>query len=100
MAYTDELDLWHIDKKTKAMAERLTRQARLSIDTVGRDAICAGLNVMYAGTNTARGTIQSTDVLTYAMFPKVAPKFFEYRAAQQLRIDPEYTDKEQKIMPV
>ena len=40
------------------------------------------------------------DVLTYAMFPKVAPKFFEYRAAQQLRIDPEYTDKEQKIMPV
>ncbi len=40
------------------------------------------------------------DVLTYAMFPKVAPKFFEYRAAQQLRIDAGMTDKEQKVMPV
>ena len=36
------------------------------------------------------------DVLTYAMFPKVAPKFFEYRAAQQLRIDPTLTDKDAK----
>ena len=40
------------------------------------------------------------DVLTYAMFPKVAPKFFEYRAAQQLRIDPELTDREARTMPV
>ena len=40
------------------------------------------------------------DVLTYAMFPKVAPKFFEWRAAQQLRIDGGMTDLEQKTMPV
>lgn len=71
MAYTDELDLWHITKKTQAIAERLTRQARLSIDTAGRNAICAGLNVMYAGANTSRGTIASTDILTYAIIKKV-----------------------------
>ena len=40
------------------------------------------------------------DVLTYAMFPKVAPKFFQWRAAQQLRIDGGMTDLEQKTMPV
>ena len=40
------------------------------------------------------------DVLTYAMFPKVAPKFFQWRAAQQLRIDGGMTDLDQKTMPV
>lgn len=70
MAYTDELDLWHIDIKTKAIAERLTRQARLSIDTAGRNAICAGLNVMYPGTITARSSIKDSDILTYAVIKK------------------------------
>ena len=40
------------------------------------------------------------DVLSYAMFPKVAPKFFEYRAAQQLKVDSTMLDKDSKIMPV
>ncbi len=40
------------------------------------------------------------DVLTYAMFPKVAPKFFEYRAAQQLKIESGMLNKEDKTMPV
>ncbi len=40
------------------------------------------------------------DVLTYAMFPKVAPKFFEYRQAQQLKIDSTMLDKKDKTMPV
>lgn len=71
MEYTDEIDLWHIDSKTKAMSERLNRQARLSIDTIGRDAICAGLNVMYAGGRTSRAAITSSDVLTYAIIKKV-----------------------------
>lgn len=70
MAYTDELDLWHIDKKTKAIAERLTRQARLSIDTVGRDQICAGLNVMYPGTVTSRASLTKSNILTYAVIKK------------------------------
>ena len=40
------------------------------------------------------------DVLTYAMFPKVAPKFFEYRQAQQLKVDSTMLDREDKTMPV
>ena len=40
------------------------------------------------------------DVLSYAMFPKVAPKFFEYRAAQQMKIDSTMLNKDEKTMPV
>ena len=40
------------------------------------------------------------DVLTYAMFPKVAPKFFEYRQAQQMKIETGKLDKADKTMPV
>ena len=70
MSFTDEIDLWHVDSKTQAMSERLNRQAALSIDTVGRDAICAGLNVMYPGTVTARASIASTDKISYSMVKK------------------------------
>ena len=40
------------------------------------------------------------DVLSYAMFPKVAPKYFEYRAAQQLKVDSTMLNKADKTMPV
>lgn len=71
MAYTDELDLWHVDKKTDAMSERLNRQAQLSIDTVGRDQIMAGLNVMYPGNVTTRAALTKSNILTYAIIKKV-----------------------------
>lgn len=71
MAYTDELDLFHVDKKTDAIAERLVRQAALSIDTVGRDQLCAGLNVMYPGAVTSRAALTSSNILTYAVIKKV-----------------------------
>ena len=70
MDYTDELDLFHVDKKTDAMAERLTRQAALSIDTVGRNQICAGLNVMYPGAVTSRAALTSSNVITFATVKK------------------------------
>ena len=70
MTYTDELDLFHVDSKTQAMSDRLNRQAQLSIDTVGRDAICAGLNVMFPGAVTARASIASTDKITYGLIKK------------------------------
>ena len=70
MEYTDEIDLWHIDSKTKAMSERLNRQARLSIDTVGRDQIMAGLNVMYPGSVTSRASLTKSNILTYAVIKK------------------------------
>ena len=70
MSYTDEIDLWHVDSKTQAMSDRLNRQAALSIDTVGRDQICAGLNVMYPGAVTARSSITASDKISYAMIKK------------------------------
>jgi len=70
MGYTDEIDLWHVDSKTQAMSDRLNRQAQLSIDTVGRDAICAGLNVMFPGAVTSRAALTASDILTYAVIKK------------------------------
>jgi N4-gp56 family major capsid protein len=71
MGYTDEIDLWHVDSKTQAMSDRLNRQAVLSIDTVGRNQICAGLNVMYPGNVTSRAALTASDILTYAVIKKV-----------------------------
>ena len=43
---------------------------------------------------------QDEDVLSYALFPKVATEFFEYRQAQQTGVDPKAADKENKAYPV
>ena len=43
---------------------------------------------------------QEEDVLSYALFPQVAPKFFEYRQAEQLGVDSTMLNKEEKVMPV
>ncbi len=39
-------------------------------------------------------------MLTYALFPQVAKKFFEYRHAQQLKLDNSVLDKENNVMPI
>lgn len=70
MSYTDEIDLWHVDSKTQAMSDRLNRQAQLTLDTVCRDQITAGLNVMFPGAVTARASIAATDKISYAMIKK------------------------------
>ena len=43
---------------------------------------------------------QDEDVLTYALFPQVAKEFFEYRQAQQTKVDPAAADKENGAYPV
>jgi oxaloacetate decarboxylase alpha subunit len=43
---------------------------------------------------------QDEDVLSYALFPQVAMKFFEYRKAKKYKIDPELLDKENLVHPV
>jgi len=40
---------------------------------------------------------QEEDVLTYAMFPKIAPKFFESRRNKKFGIDGKNSDSEKKI---
>ena len=43
---------------------------------------------------------QEDDVLSYALFPQVALKYFQYRQAKQLGVDSTMLDKAQKPMPV
>jgi oxaloacetate decarboxylase alpha subunit len=43
---------------------------------------------------------QEEDILTYAMFPQVAPKFFEFRRANKYKLDSQMLDRENKIHPV
>jgi len=40
------------------------------------------------------------DLLSYAMFPQVAPKFFEYRRAHKVKMDAGELDGKNKIYPV
>ncbi len=43
---------------------------------------------------------QEEDVLSYALFPPVAIKYFQYRQAKQLGVDSTMLDKADKVMPV
>lgn len=45
-------------------------------------------------------TEQEEDVLTYAMFPKVAPKFFEQRRNKKYGVDGKHSDAANKVHPV
>ena len=48
----------------------------------------------------AKYSQQDEDVLSYALFPPVATKFFEARQAAQLKADPAQYDKKDETMPV
>ena len=43
---------------------------------------------------------QEEDVLSYALFPQVATKYFQWRQTQQLKADPAAYDKKDDTMPV
>ena len=43
---------------------------------------------------------QEEDVLTMALFPQVAPKFFEKRAVKNYGVDAEHADRENMVHPV
>lgn len=61
---TDELDLYHIDNLHRETNKLLSEQAALSLDTICRNAVCAGLNVQYAGGKSTRASISAADKLT------------------------------------
>ena len=48
----------------------------------------------------AQYTVQEEDVLSYAMFPKVAADFFKKRREAQLGVNSDMLNAEQKIYPV
>ena len=43
---------------------------------------------------------QEEDVLSYALFPQVATKYFQWRQAQQLKDDTAASNKQDDTMPV
>ena len=43
---------------------------------------------------------QDEDVLSYALFPSVAKKYFEFRKAEKYGIDPDMVDYENRVHPV
>lgn len=61
---TDELNMYHLDSNHKELSDLLSDQALLSLDTICRDALMAGLNVQYANGKTSRAQITSADKLT------------------------------------
>ena len=67
---TDEVDFYTLDNVHQETAQLLADQAALSLDSISRDALNAGMNVQYVGDNTTRGTIDAADVLTFADIKK------------------------------
>lgn len=61
---TDELNFYQLDNMHQEVAKLLSDQAVLSLDTICRDALCAGMNVQYAGGKTGRSAITEADKLT------------------------------------
>lgn len=64
---TDEMDWVTLDNMQREAAKLLADQATESIDLIARNALHSGLNVIYAGGNTARADLEATDVLTAAL---------------------------------
>jgi len=67
---TDEIDWYMLDNMHQETAKLLADQAALSLDTISRDALNAGMNVQFTGANSARGTIAATDKVTYGDIKK------------------------------
>ena len=61
---TDEMNFYQLDNMHQEVAKLLSDQAVLSLDTICRDALCAGMNVQYVGGKTGRSQITSGDKLT------------------------------------
>lgn len=61
---TDELDYYMIDNMHQEVAKLLSDQATLSLDTIARNALHAGMNVQFAGGKANRTAITAADKLT------------------------------------
>lgn len=62
---TDELNLYMLDNMHAETARLLSDQANLSVDTLTRNPLNAGLNVQYANAKTSRAALAAADKLTY-----------------------------------
>lgn len=67
---TDEINFYLLDNMHQETAKLLADQAALSLDTISRNALNAGMNVQYANSKTSRGALDSNDKLTFAEIKK------------------------------
>jgi N4-gp56 family major capsid protein len=67
---TDEFNYYLLDNHSQVALDLLRDQAALTLDTLSRNALNAGMNVQYTGSNTARGTITASDKVTFADIKK------------------------------
>lgn len=67
---TDEVDWVTLDNMTRESAKLLADNATESLDLIARNALHSGLNVMFAGGNTNRASLDATDLLTPALIKK------------------------------
>lgn len=70
VALTDEINWALIDNMQREANTLLSDQARLTIDTLARDALHSGLNVQYAGGRASRTALTTADKLSYAEIKK------------------------------
>ena len=64
VSVTDVLSLTHLDPVIAAAIEQMSDQCALTVDTLVRDVIHTGTNVMFGGTKTSRATLTPADKLT------------------------------------
>jgi len=67
---SDMLELTAIDKVVLEALQQLGGQAGRTLDSITRDALCAGTNVIYAGAVGSRSALTAQDVLTPDLFFK------------------------------
>lgn len=77
---SDVLDLTAIDRTLEQATKLLGSQAGRTLDTITRDIVTAGTNVMYANNKASRSAIAKTDILTPTMIFKAAAKLLEQNA--------------------
>lgn len=70
VALTDEMQWTMIDNMHVQASQLVSDQAALSLDTIGRNALHAGMNVQYVGDNASRGTITPDARMTYQEIKK------------------------------
>lgn len=80
ITYTDELDLYDLDNIQSSFLDILGDQASLTVDTIRRDVLRAGSNVLYAGGETTRlGVADNKSTLTANDFKIMAVKLKNQR---------------------
>ena len=70
VAMTDEMQWYMLDNMHQETAKLLADQASLSLDTISREALNAGLNVQYANSRTSRAAVTATDTINYGEIKK------------------------------